>query len=60
MGVENFPEKYKGRFDVVTASGVWLAGHIPREGIEDCHACLKTGGYFVTAMRMSYWQLGTE
>jgi len=37
------------------ATGTWLAGHIPCSGMDDCHALLKTGGYFVTSMRMMYW-----
>ena len=31
---------------------------MPNEAVEDVHAALKTGGLFVTAMRMSMWQDG--
>ena len=60
MGVDKLPADKVGTFDCVTASGVWLHGHIPSAGIEDCHALLKTGGYFVTAMRSLYWVDGQE
>ena len=58
MGQDKFPDDLKNRFDLVCASGVWLEGHIPAEGIEDVYAALKVGGYFVTAMRSYYWVLG--
>ena len=57
-GVELFPEEFRDQFDLVTASGVFLRGHMPKEAIDDIHAALKTGGYFVTAMRSIYWQNG--
>ena len=59
-GVDQFPEHLKNRFDLVAASGVWLKGHAPAIGIEDCHAALKQGGYLVTAMRSLYWENGQE
>ena len=51
QGVDKLPADKIGTFDCVTATGVWLLGHIPCAGFEDCHALLKTGGHFVTAMR---------
>ena len=42
------------------ASGVWLKGHIPAVGLEDCHALLRTGGLFISAMRSQYWVNGQE
>lgn len=57
-GVEHFPTELKNKFDVVTASGTWMPGHMPNEAIEDVHAALKPGGHFVTAMRCSMWQDG--
>ena len=54
MGLDKFPDDLKGRFDLVTSCGVWLEGHIPNAGFDDCHAALKPGGYFVTAMRSYY------
>ena len=58
MGLDKFPADLKDRFDLVAASGVWLEGHIPNAGIEDCYAALKQGGYFVTAMRSYYFVPG--
>ena len=57
-GVEKYPEDLKGKFDLVTASGVFLYGHIPYQGLDDVHASLKTNGYFVTGMRSTYWVKG--
>jgi hypothetical protein len=51
MGEEVFPAKFKGKFDCCTASGVFLPDHMPAAAMDDMHSCLKTGGYFVTAMR---------
>ena len=59
-GVDRFPDHLKNRFDVVAAAGVWLKGHAPALGIEDCHVALKTGGYLVTALRSLYWENGQE
>ena len=58
-GVDQFPDALKGRFDVVTASGVFLPGHMPNEALDDCHVALKVGGLLVTAMRCSMWADGT-
>lgn len=57
-GTNYFPSDLTRRFDLVTASGVFLKGHIPAKAMEDCHAALKTGGYFVTAMRECYYDHG--
>ena len=59
-GLDQFPGHLKDRFDVVGASGVFLAGHMPAIAIEDCHAALKIGGHLVTAMRSLYWENGQE
>jgi len=59
-GIENFPEEYKNRFDLVTASGVWLKGHIPNTGYDDVYCAMKHNGYFVTAMRTTYWTEGEK
>lgn len=58
QGVDRFPDELKNNFDVVTASGTWMPGHMPNEAIEDVHAALKVGGHFVTAMRNSMWSYG--
>ena len=59
-GSENFDQDLKGAFDVVTASGVFLKSHMPKEAMDDCYEALRPGGYFVTAMRDIYWQEGNE
>ena len=59
-GTDEFPEDLKNKFDIVTASGVFLKGHIPATAMDDIHASLKTNGYFVTAMRSFYYELGVE
>lgn len=50
-GVDQYPDKFKGQYDCVTASGVFMPNHMPPSCIDDLHASLKTGGHFVTAMR---------
>ena len=60
LGVDKYPDDLKGKFDVVIASGSFLAGHIPDAGFDDVHASLKTNGYFVTALRSSYWAEGQK
>ena len=51
QGVDVYPDYLKNQYDVVTASGVFMPDHMPKEGMDDIHASLKKGGYFVTAMR---------
>ena len=60
MGLDKYPEDLKGKFDIVTATGVFLDGHIPALGFEDIHASLKPNGYFVTGLRAPYWEDGHE
>jgi len=60
MGVENLASDLVGRFDVITASGVFLLKHMPKEAIIDCHAILKMNGYIVTAMRSNLWVDGEQ
>ena len=60
QGVDMYPEALKNRFDVVTASGVFMPDHMPAVAMDDIHASLKTGGYFVTAMRKSLYVNGEE
>ncbi len=50
-GLDVFPAKFKGKFDCCTASGVFMPNHMPPSAMDDIHCSLKTGGYFVTAMR---------
>ena len=54
-GIEHFPEEFKERFDLVTASGTWSKGHIPKSGFDDIHCAMKPNGYAVTSMRSLYW-----
>ena len=55
VGTDKFPEDLKNRFDVVVASGIWLVGHVPAQGMLDAYSALKVGGCFVTALRKKYW-----
>ena len=57
-GLDSFPDTMKNHYDVVTASGVWMPGHMPNAALDDVHAALKIGGFLITAMRMSMWQDG--
>lgn len=59
-GVDKFPNELKGTYDVVTASGVWMPGHMPNKALEDVHVALKDGGLLVTAMRNTMWQYNVE
>ena len=59
-GVDQFPADLKNRFDVITASGVWMPGHMPNVALDDVHAALKMGGILVTAMRNTMWTDGVE
>ena len=58
LGVEKWPEDLKNKFDIVTASGCFMEGHVPSSGFDDVHAALKTNGFFVASMRSSYWLNG--
>ena len=60
MGVDKFPAEHKDRYDVVTASGCLSKGHIPNAGLDDIHAALKVGGYFVAGWRTFYLTPGEE
>jgi SAM-dependent methyltransferase len=51
FGANVLPDKFKNKFDCVTASGVFLPNHFPPAALDDIHVCLKVGGYMVTAMR---------
>lgn len=51
MGVKVYPDELKNTFDAVCASGVFMPDHMPAQAMDDIHASLKRGGYFITAMR---------
>ena len=60
MGLDKFPDDLKNRFDMVTAAGVWIEGHIPASGLDDAFAALKVGGYLVSATRSYIWVKGEK
>ena len=51
MGLDKWPDDLKGKYDLVTAGGVFGLGHIPNIGFDDVHVSLKTNGFFVTGFR---------
>ena len=58
LGEKVLPKERLGRYDLVTAHGVWVPNHMPAEAIIDCVDALKEGGYFITAMRSYLWEKG--
>lgn len=61
LGYGNFPkEEQKENYDLVTASGVFMKGHIPCSGLDEIAGFIRPGGYFVTAMREMYFTPGEE
>ena len=60
QGVDVFPAELKNKYDIITASGVWMPGHMPNAALDDVHAALKMGGHMVTAMRNTMWMDGVE
>ena len=59
-GVDQFPDHYKNKYDCCVASGVFLPNHMPASGMDDIHASLKTGGFFITAMRSNLYVEGEK
>lgn len=59
-GVSKYPDELKDRFDVVTASGCFIEGHISSTGFEDVHASLKVGGHFVINFKEENWVDGAK
>lgn len=56
LGYGNFPEPENvGKYDLATAAGVFMKGHMPASALKEIVAFVKTGGYFVTAMREMYY-----
>lgn len=60
VGVDQFPDKFKRKYDCACASGVFMPNHMPPSAMDDVHASLKTGGSFVTAMRANLYVQGEE
>lgn len=46
QGVDQFPDKYKQKYDLVTGTGVFLAKHIPSAAFDDAYEALKINGVF--------------
>ena len=56
MGNGDLPEpERRGLYDLVVASGCFLKDHIPSTAFPEICDYLKPGGYFVTAIRVIYW-----
>ena len=60
MGLDNYPAELKGRYDLVTACGSFIEGHIPATGFDDVHASLKSGGHFVINFKEPNWVEGAK
>lgn len=60
LGERMLPRERLGRYDLVTAHGVWVPNHMPAKAITDCVNALKEGGYFITAMRSYLWKKGEK
>ena len=55
LGCGNFPmEGRRAHYDLVVSAGVWLTGHIPKEGIPEVIDCMKPGGLWIFALRSQY------
>lgn len=59
-GTDKLPEEWRGAYELVVASGVFVEGHIPPSGFDDAYEMLKPGGFFVTALREKYFKEGNE
>ena len=55
LGFDKFLDELKGQFDIVTATGCFIEGHIPASGFDDVHAALKTGGHFLINLKECNW-----
>lgn len=51
---DSFPEKFHGKFDVITASGILAEGHLDNSVFEEMLIALKVGGFAVFATRTMY------
>lgn len=61
LGYGKLPEAEKvGKYDLVTASGVFLSAHMPKESFKEILDYLKVGGHFITAMREFYYAPGEK
>ena len=56
LGEGAYPtDEARNRYDCAVASGVFLEKHVPASGIPEVSQAIKSGGLFITAMRMIYW-----
>jgi predicted TPR repeat methyltransferase len=51
---ETFPEKFHGKFDAITASGILAEGHLDNKVFDEMLLALKTGGIAIFATRTMY------
>lgn len=51
---DTFPENLRGRFDIITASGILAEGHCDNNLFEEMLLALKTGGHAIFATRTMY------
>jgi SAM-dependent methyltransferase len=51
---DTFPEKFHGRFDVITASGILAEGHLDNRVFDEMLMALKPNGYAIFATRTMY------
>ena len=59
LGYGKLPEKEDvGKYDLVTAAGVFMCGHMPASSLTEIVDYVKQGGHFVTALRTSYYTPG--
>lgn len=59
LGYGKHPEEeHKEQYDLCTAAGVFMKGHMPKESMPEILGFLKKGGFFVTSMRDMYYTEG--
>ena len=51
---ETFPEKFHGRFDAITASGILAEGHLDNKVFDEMLMALKPNGFAIFATRTMY------
>ena len=44
---DTFPEKYKGKFDAITAAGILAEGHLTNAVFDEMLLALKPNGYAI-------------
>ena len=51
---DTFPEKYRGKFDIVTASGILAEGHLGTSVFDEMLLALKKDGLAIFTTRIEY------